>query len=136
MLNGTLSRSPFNIPFNIPLLLRPIPPRFISPRCQRVRSFRKPRVDVLLEGDVALQYARLAHEADDQLEVLAPRRERLVLHAIDRIEQRPAEKPRVLAVVVAADEIGGVLAMRAAARAVLEPQPGPGDAVHTHPPAP
>ena len=74
----------------------------------------------------------LAHETHDQLEVFAQRCERLILHAVDRFGERPIEEARVLAEVEASDEIGGVLAARAAFGRVLEPESRARDSVDEH----
>src|SRR5207248_8791821 len=111
------------------VLLRLGRPCLVAPGSHTGRAFGEARVDILIEGDVVIEYAGFHHQLHDQLEVWAPRRERLVLHPIERIRESPSEQTRILTVVVTPDKIGSVNAMRTGTRAVFEPQTGSGDAI-------
>ena len=69
------------------------------------------RVDVLLERDPLLEHARLDHEIPHHVEVGLARREARVDDAVEGHRQRVPQESGRLVVVVAADEIGGSLAV-------------------------
>src|SRR5215831_859886 len=116
--------------FTLPRIsLRLSTPRLVLPGGPPGGAFGKPRIDVVLEGDLPVEHAGPDHEVAHQVEIGLARREPRVDDAVERLGQRVAENLRTLPVVVAGYEVGGVLTVRPP---FVQPQTGPGDAVDEH----